>query len=241
MNLIFVKNYEEMSEKAYEIVKKILIGKKNATLGLATGTTPLGLYNKMIEDFNLGNVSYKNVTTYNLDEYVGLSTNDEQSYTYFMRTNLFNHIDIDLKNTHLLDGMAKNMNEACDNYNKMLEKADIDVQILGIGGNGHIAFNEPNEPFDSVTHIIDLTPKTISDNARFFTSINDVPTRAISMGIANIMATKSIILLASGANKADAVYAAVKGDISKNCPASALRNHKNVTFIVDDAAAAKIK
>lgn len=241
MNIIVTKNYEELSQKAYEIVKKILLEKKNACLGLATGSTPVGLYKNMIADYKKGVISYKNVTSYNLDEYVGLGVGDEQSYVEFMRTNLFNHIDIDLKNTHLPNGKAIDMQEACDTYNHLLKKAVIDVQILGIGGNGHIAFNEPYTSFDSVTHTVDLTQKTISDNARFFDRIEDVPTKAITMGISNIMAAKSIIILASGENKADAVYAATKGEISTVCPASILRTHKNVTFIVDEKAASKIK
>jgi len=240
MNLFITKDYEELSAKAYEIVKKILLEKPDATLGLATGSTPVGLYKLMAADCKKGEVSYKNVKSYNLDEYVGLGVGDEQSYVEFMRKNLFNHIDIDLKNTHLPDGMDADMQKACDRYNEMLANAEIDVQILGIGGNGHIAFNEPGTSFDSVTHIVNLTEKTIEDNARFFDSIDEVPTKAITMGIANIMAAKSIIILASGANKADAVFAAVKGKIDESCPASILRTHKNVTFIADIDAASKL-
>ncbi|HOO22739.1 MAG TPA: glucosamine-6-phosphate deaminase [Clostridia bacterium] len=240
MNLIITKDYEELSAKAYEIVKKILLEKPDATLGLATGSTPVGLYKLMAADCKKGEVSYKNVKSYNLDEYVGLGVGDEQSYVEFMRKNLFNHIDIDLKNTHLPDGMDADMQKACDRYNEMLANAEIDVQILGIGGNGHIAFNEPGTSFDSVTHIVNLTEKTIEDNARFFDSIDEVPTKAITMGIANIMAAKSIIILASGANKADAVFAAVKGKIDESCPASILRTHKNATFIADIEAASKL-
>lgn len=239
MNIIITKNYDEMSEKAYELVKKILLEKENATLGFATGSTPVGLYKNMINDYKKGIISYKKVKSCNLDEYVGLGEGDEQSYVEFMHNNLFHHIDIDLQNTYLPNGKVGN-EQACAYYNELLKNAEIDVQILGIGGNGHIAFNEPGTPFDSVTHIIELTAETISDNARFFASIDDVPTKAITMGIANIMAAKSIIILASGKNKADAVYCAIKGEINTICPASILRTHENVTFIVDEDAASKI-
>jgi glucosamine-6-phosphate deaminase len=194
----------------------------------------------MIEDYKKGVISYKNVKSYNLDEYIGLGEGDEQSYVEFMRNNLFNHIDIERESTHLPNGKSKDNNASCDNYNKLLADAKIDVQILGIGGNGHIAFNEPGTKADSVTHIIDLTEETIKDNARFFGKLSDVPTKAITMGIANIMAAKSIVILANGENKADAVYQAIKGEISTLCPASILRTHENVTFIIDSLAASKI-
>lgn len=241
MNIIITENYQLMSEEAYKLVKKLLLEKKDATLGLATGSTPIGLYKLMIDDYKKGVISYKNVKSYNLDEYVGLGVGDEQSYIEFMKNNLFNHIDINLENTHLPLGKTKDTKASCDNYNELLKNAKIDVQILGIGSNGHIAFNEPGTSFDSVTHVIDLTEKTIADNARFFEKMEDVPTKAITMGIANIMAAESIIILASGENKADAVYKAIRGEITTLCPASILRTHKNVTFIVENAAASKIK
>ncbi|NLL55750.1 MAG: glucosamine-6-phosphate deaminase [Clostridiales bacterium] len=240
MNIIITKNYDQMSSEAYNIVKELLIKKNNAVLGLATGSTPKGLYKNMIDDYKKGAVSYKNVCTYNLDEYVGLGKGDKQSYREFMRAYLFNHIDIDLNNTHLPSGKG-DLQKACDDYNKKLEAEKIDIQILGIGANGHIAFNEPGTSFDSVTHIVNLTPKTIRDNARFFDKLSDVPTQAITMGIANIMKAKKIVLMASGENKANAVYNAIKGEITTSCPASILRTHSDVTYILDEQAASKLK
>lgn len=240
MEIIITKNYDEMSLKAYELIKKIISKKKNAILGLATGSTPIGLYKFMVEGYEKGEISYKDIKTFNLDEYAGLGEGDEQSYKEFMKKNLFNHIDIKSENTHLPDGKDKNLKKACEKYNKMLEENEIDVQILGIGGNGHIAFNEPNTPFDSVTQIINLTEKTISDNARFFEKKEDVPTKAISMGIKNILNAKSIILLASGEGKADAIKRAIKGEITEELPASVLQRHNNITFIIDEAAASKL-
>ena len=225
MKVIVCKNYDEMSKKGYEVMKEVLVSKPNATLGLATGSTPIGLYKEMISDYKAGNVSYKNVSSVNLDEYIGQGVGDEQSYVEFMRNNLFNHVDIDLANTDLPCGKAEDMQAECDRYNAKLNSISVDIQVLGIGGNGHIGFNEPNTPFGSVTHVVDLTERTIKDNARFFASIDEVPTQAISMGIKNVMNAKKILLLASGENKADAIWATVKGEVTEKVPASILQLH----------------
>ena len=240
MKIIIAENYDDMSVKAYEVMKKVVTSKNDATLGLATGSTPIGLYKNMIEDYKKGNVSYKNVKSVNLDEYIGQGVGDEQSYVEFMRNNLFNHIDIDLANTDLPCGKCDDMQAECDRYNAKLASISVDIQVLGIGSNGHIGFNEPNTPFGSVTHVVNLTENTIKDNARFFNSIDEVPTQAISMGIKNVMNAKSILLIASGANKADAIKATVEGPVTESVPASVLQLHPDVYIVVDKDAASKL-
>ena len=240
MKIIIAENYDDMSVKAYEVMKKVVSAKNDAILGLATGSTPIGLYKNMIEDYKKGNVSYKNVKSVNLDEYIGQGVGDEQSYVEFMRNNLFNHIDIDLANTDLPCGKCDDMQAECDRYNAKLASISVDIQVLGIGSNGHIGFNEPNTPFGSVTHVVDLTENTIKDNARFFNSIDEVPTQAISMGIKNVMNAKSILLIASGANKADAIKATVEGPVTESVPASVLQLHPDVYIVVDKDAASKL-
>ncbi len=241
MKVIITENYEELSKVAYEeVMKQVVTSNPNAILGLATGSSPIGLYKCMIEDYKKGNTSYKNIHSVNLDEYIGQGEGDEQSYVEFMRNNLFNHIDIDLANTDLPCGKAVDMQAECDRYNKKLASISVDVQVLGIGSNGHIGFNEPNTPFGSVTHIVDLTENTIKDNARFFASIDEVPKQAISMGIKNVMNAKKILLVASGANKADAIKATVEGPVTEKVPASVLQLHPDCVIVVDKAAASKL-
>ncbi len=240
MKVIITENYEELSKKAYEVMKEVLTSKDNAVLGLATGSSPIGLYKCMIEDYEKGNVSYKKVSSVNLDEYVGQGVGDEQSYVEFMRNNLFNHIDIDLKNTDLPSGVEKDMQKECDRYNAKLANTNVDIQVLGIGSNGHIGFNEPNTPFGSVTHIVDLTENTIKDNARFFKSIDEVPTQAISMGIKNVMNAKKILLVANGLNKADAIKATIEGPVTEKVPASILQLHPDCVLVIDKLAASKL-
>ena len=241
MKVIVTKNYDEMSEKAFEIVKEVVVNNKNAVLGLATGSTPLGLYAEMIKDHKENGTSYKDVKTLNLDEYAGLGITSDQSYVYFMRENLFKHIDIDLNNTHIENGKAVNRELECENYNKLIEELPRDLQILGIGSNGHIAFNEPGTAFDSETHIVDLTESTIKDNSRLFERIEDVPRQAFTMGLKNIMHAKKIVVLASGANKAKAVYGMLKGPVTETLPASVLPLHPDCTLIVDEAAYSLMK
>lgn len=236
MKIIKVKNYDEMSEEALKIVLEVVKNNPRAVLGLATGSTPLGLYAKMAEDHKNNGTSYAECRAVNLDEYVGLDVNSDQSYVYFMRENLFKHIDIKLENTHIENGKAENKEAECDRYNKLLDELVQDVQILGIGSNGHIAFNEPGTPFDSVTHIVDLAESTIKDNSRLFNSIDEIPRQAFTMGLANIMNAKKIVILASGEGKAYAIGELVNGEIREEIPASILRNHPDCTLICDEAA-----
>lgn len=237
MKVIITENYDEMSKKAAEIMIDLVKKNPNAILGLATGSSPIGMYKYMAEDCANGGASYKNVFTVNLDEYVGLTADHDQSYAYFMRTNLFDHIDIDQKNTNLPCGSAPCTKTECDRYNALLETMQQDVQVLGLGSNGHIGFNEPGTPFSSVTHLVDLTENTIKDNSRLFKSIDEVPRQALSMGIKNIMQAKSILMVVSGKNKAEAVRGMVKGEVTPDLPASVLQLHPFVTIICDKDAA----
>ena len=241
MKVIIAKNYEEMSKKAFEVMSEVVKNNPNAVIGLATGSTPIGLYKEMIKDHKENGTSYKNIKTVNLDEYAGLDYSSNQSYVYFMRDNLFDHIDIDLKNTNIENGKATDRQAECDRYNALLEKMQQDIQVLGIGSNGHIAFNEPGTAFGSVTHIVDLTESTIKDNSRMFKSIDEVPRQAFTMGLKNIMNAKKILILANGANKAKAVYGLVKGEVTEKLPASVLQLHPDCTLVVDEEAAALIK
>ena len=237
MKVIITENYEEMSRVAADILIEIVKNNPKAVLGLATGSSPIGTYENMAKDHRENGTSYKEVSTVNLDEYVGLTADHDQSYAYFMRKNLFDNIDVDLKNTNLPSGSAKDLQKECDRYNKLLETYKQDVQVLGLGSNGHIGFNEPGTPFDSVTHLVDLTENTIKDNSRLFASIDEVPRQALSMGIKNIMNAKSILVVVSGKNKAAAVKGMVKGEITPDLPASVLQLHPFVTVVCDKDAA----
>ena len=236
MKIIKVKNYEQMSEEALKIVLDIVKNKPDAVLGLATGSTPIGLYKKMAEDHKENGTTYADCRAVNLDEYVGLDASSDQSYVYFMRENLFKHIDIKLENTHIPNGKADDKYAECDRYNVLLDDLRQDIQVLGIGSNGHIAFNEPGTSFDSVTHIVDLTESTIKDNSRLFNSIDEVPRQAFTMGLSNIMNAKKIIILANGEGKAYAIRELVNGEIREEIPASILRNHPDCTLICDELA-----
>jgi len=236
MIVVTAKDYDEMSMKAYEAMKKVLTEKSDATLGLATGSTPVGLYKLMIADYEAGKISYKDMTSINLDEYVGLPVTHPESYRAFMNRNLFDHIK--KENTHVPDGLNPDLAAAADAYTAYIAAHPVDVQILGIGSNGHIAFNEPGTPFDSHTHVVTLKEGTRKDNARFFDNdIDKVPTHAVTMGLKDIMSAKFIILLASGAGKAGAVNAMINGPVSEDCPASILQKHPNVLVVADAAAA----
>ena len=237
MKVIITKDYDEMSQKAFEVMSGVVKSNPEAVIGLATGSTPIGLYKNMIKDHNENGTSYKKIKTVNLDEYAGLDVNSDQSYVYFMRDNLFNHIDIDLKNTNIENGKAADREAECARYNALLETMQQDIQVLGIGSNGHIAFNEPGTPFGSVTHIVNLAESTIKDNSRMFASIDEVPRQAFTMGLKNIMNAKKILILANGANKAKAVYGLVKGEVTENVPASVLQLHPDCTLVCDEAAA----
>ena len=238
MKVIKVKNYDEVSAEAFKVMKEVVANKPEAVLGLATGSSPIGLYENMIKDHKENGTSYAKCQSFNLDEYVGIDRNHSQSYWTFMHENLFHGIDLPEDKIHVPYGNTK---ADCEGYEKAMENVSVDIQVLGIGGNGHIGFNEPGTPFTEETHIVDLTEKTRSDNARFFENdINKVPTQAITKGIATIMKAKKILLVASGANKADAVAAMVNGPVDPACPASVLQNHPDVVVIVDEEAAAKL-
>lgn len=241
MQIIITKDYEELSAKAAEIMLSVVRKKPNAVLGLATGSTPIGLYKKMAEDHRANGTSYKAVRAANLDEYAGLAPTNDQSYRYFMRTNLFDHIDIDLANTYIENGLAEDETAECARYNALLASLPRDIQLLGIGANGHIAFNEPGTPFEMETHVVALTENTIQMNARFFKSIDEVPRRAFTMGPKNIMDAKKILILAVGANKAEAVRGMVEGNVTPDLPASILQHHPDCTLIADEAAASLLK
>lgn len=237
MKVIIAKDYEEMSKKAFEVMAEVVKNNPRAVLGLATGSTPLGLYANMIKDHKENGTSYKEIHTVNLDEYAGLDVSSDQSYVYFMRRNLFEQLDIDLENTNIENGKATDREAECDRYNRLLETLPQDIQLLGIGSNGHIAFNEPGTPFGSVTHIVDLAESTVRDNSRMFKSIDEVPRQAFTMGLKNIMNAKKILILANGANKAKAVYGLVKGNVTESVPASVLQLHPDCTLVCDEAAA----
>ena len=240
MKVIVAENYEEMSRKAFEVMAEVVKNNPRAVLGLATGSTPIGLYKNMIEDHEKNGTSYREIKTVNLDEYAGLDYSSDQSYVYFMRHNLFDHIDIDLKNTNIENGKAADRAAECARYNALLDELPRDIQVLGIGSNGHIAFNEPGTPFGSVTHIVDLTESTIKDNSRMFASIDEVPRLALSMGVYDIMMAKSIVMVVSGADKAEAVKAMLQGPVTPQFPASILQYHPCCTVVADEAAASQL-
>ncbi len=237
MKLIITKDYEEMSLQASKIFKEEIENNPSLVLGLATGSTPIGMYEKLIEYARDG-LDFSKVRSFNLDEYLGLDKDHEGSYNYFMWDNLFNHINIKSENVHIPYGNADNLEEYCLEYDKKIEdEGGIDIQLLGIGEDGHIAFNEPNKYLQVRTNIASLAPSTIEVNSRFFDRIEDVPTKAISMGMGSIMKSKKIVLLASGVKKHKVIKEFLKGDIvDPNLPVSFLLLHGDVTVIVDEAA-----
>jgi len=242
MRVIVCRDSEEMSRAAAQIFAERISKKPNIVLGLATGSTPVKMYKELIRVCKEGKLDFSKVVSYNLDEYLGLSGDHDQSYRYFMNDNLFNHVNINKANTHVLNGKVKDPAAECKTYEEAIKKAGgIDIQLLGIGGNGHIAFNEPGSPKDSRTRVVDLTEKTIQDNARFFASINDVPKQALSMGNGTILEAREIVLIADKASKADAIAKSIEGPVTEQVPASLLQAHKNVTFVLDKDAASKLK
>ncbi|HDK7155801.1 TPA: glucosamine-6-phosphate deaminase [Clostridium botulinum] len=241
MRIIVVDNYEEMSKKAAAMVASQVILKPDSVLGLATGDTPTGMYKEIINIYKNQKMDFSKVKTFNLDEYYGLSRENPQSYYYYMMNNLFNHVNIDDNNINIPNGMADNIEVECKEYERKIDEADgIDLQVLGIGVNGHIGFNEPDASFESETHLVNLDEKTIESNSRFFSSKDQVPTKAISMGIKTILYSKKIILLACGSAKSDAVLKAINGKITPNIPASILQLHRDVVIIIDKEAASKL-
>ncbi len=241
MLVIVKENYDEMSKEAAQIVINRLSRKPNLVLGLATGSTPLGLYKELIRMHKEEGFDFSRVTTFNLDEYVGLPPNHDQSYRYFMWNNLFKHINVPERHIHVPDGMAQDIDAHCDWYEEEMRKVGgIDLQILGIGANGHIAFNEPGSSLGSRTRVKTLTEKTRRDNARFFKSMNEVPKYALTMGVGTVMDAKELILVANGAGKADAIKAAVEGPLTGQCPASVIQLHRKTFVILDKPAASKL-
>ena len=237
MKIIRAKDYKDMSRKAANIISAQIIIKPNCVLGLATGSTPIGTYQQLVEWYNKGDLDFSEVTSVNLDEYRGLERTNEQSYYYFMHDNLFSHVNIDLSRTFLPDGMEPDADKACADYYKIIESVGgVDLQLLGLGHNGHIGFNEPGTAFEKGTHCVRLTERTIKANQRFFASADDVPRYAYTMGIRNIMHARKILVVVSGADKAEAVKRSFFGPITPEVQASILQLHTDVTLVADEAA-----
>lgn len=241
MRLIKTQNYEQMSRQAANIIAAQVISKPDCVLGLATGSTPIGTYQRLIEMYNEGDLDFSSVKTANLDEYKGLTRDNEQSYYYFMYNNLFKHVNINLENTNIPDGTEPDSEKECSRYDKVVaDLGGVDLQLLGLGRNGHIGFNEPADSFVRGTQCVDLQESTIEANKRFFEDISQVPRQAYTMGIGIIMSAKKILLVANGVDKADALYKAILGPITPQVPASILQLHPDVTIIADEAALSKM-
>lgn len=237
MNIYKFRDEEQFVQTGANLISSLLHTNPRATLGLATGSTPVGLYAKLIEMNRQGLVSFAQTTTYNLDEYVGLPENHPESYRTFMNEKFFNHVDIQMDRTHVPNGNAADPEAECLNYDKMLEEyGPVDLQLLGLGHNGHIGFNEPGDSLSGATHVVELQEKTRNANARFFPTLDDVPTHAITMGVATIMKARQILLLVRGEDKAEIVHRALTGPITTECPASLLQCHPNVVVLLDQGA-----
>ena len=235
------KDYNTMSRRAASVIAGEVVHNPACLLGLATGSTPEGAYKYLVDWYKQGLISFKDVLSVNLDEYVGLAPDHDQSYRYFMQSNLFDHVDINPDNTRVPDGLTADPKTFCDGYDAYIRSMGYaDLQLLGIGRNGHIGFNEPGDCFVKETHVVDLAESTIDANARFFASRDDVPKQAISMGMGAIMGAKKVLLCASGEEKADAIYHSVCGPITPQCPGSILQLHKNVVLVADEAALSKL-
>ncbi|MBR4966109.1 MAG: glucosamine-6-phosphate deaminase [Lachnospiraceae bacterium] len=242
MVIIKTKNYEEMSARAANIIAAQVTMKPNCILGLATGSTPIGTYAKLVEKFNAGELDFAGVTSVNLDEYRGLTKENDQSYYYFMHDHLFSHINIDKRRTFLPDGTEPDAEKACNDYNDIIHSVGgIDLQLLGLGHNGHIGFNEPADSFALETHCVDLTESTIKANQRFFASYDDVPKQAYTMGIKTILQAKKVVVVVSGADKAEAVYKSFFGPVTPQVPASILQLHPDCIVVADEAALSMVK
>ncbi len=242
MKIYVTDDYKGMSRKAANILSAQVILKPNSVLGLATGSTPEGMYAQMVDWYRKGDLDFAAVKTVNLDEYVGLEPTHEQSYRYFMQHHLFDHVNINPANTNVPDGLAADPAAECAWYNQVIrDMGGIDLQVLGVGGNGHIGFNEPGRAFELETHVVNLKEETISANSRFFASRDDVPRQAMTMGIKSIMMAKKILLMASGEGKAEALRLALTGPVTPEVPASILQLHPYVTLVADKAAASKLE
>lgn len=241
MKIIKAKDYNEMSRKAANILAAQIILKPNSVLGLATGSSPIGTYKELIKMYENGDLDFSDIDTVNLDEYKGITRDNDQSYYYFMNDNLFDHVNIDKERTHVPNGMAVDAEKECEEYEALIkELGGIDIQLLGLGHNGHIGFNEPSDLFEKMTHVADLKESTIEANKRFFASIDDVPRQAFSMGIGTIMNAKKILVVVSGVDKAEAVKNAFTGPVTPAVPGSILQMHPDVTVICDEEAYSKM-
>ncbi|MDY3280834.1 glucosamine-6-phosphate deaminase [Dysosmobacter sp.] len=241
MKIYAANDYKQMSRQAANILSAHVILKPDCVLGLATGSTPIGMYKQLVDWYNKGDLDFSQVKSVNLDEYVGLAPTHDQSYRYFMQTNLFDHVNIDPANTNVPNGLAEDPEAECRRYNQVIrDLGGIDVQVLGMGHNGHIGFNEPEEAFELETHVVNLTESTIRANARFFASEDEVPKKAMTMGIKSIMQARQILVVVSGEDKADIVKRAFTGPVTPNVPASILQMHPNVVLVGDKAALSKL-
>ena len=241
MKIYKAKDYKDMSRKAANIISAQVIMKPNCVLGLATGSTPIGTYDQLVEWYNKGDLDFSEVTTVNLDEYKGLPRTNDQSYYYFMHQHLFDRVNIDPERTNVPNGMEPDAEKECGRYEELIRSlGGVDLQLLGLGHNGHIGFNEPGEAFEKETHCVDLTESTIEANKRFFASADDVPKQAYTMGIKTIMQAKKILIVVNGENKAAIVERAFFGPVTPEVPASILQLHNDVTLVGDEAALAKI-
>lgn len=242
MNFLAAPDYQTMSRRAANFILAQVILFPDSVLGLATGSTPLGVYSQLVDWYDQGDIDFSAVKTVNLDEYCGLAPEHEQSYNYYMKSNFFSKINVDERNTNLPNGMAEDLDEECRRYDAVINAlGGIDLQILGIGHTGHIGFNEPGFSFDQTTHVVELNEKTIEANARFFDNISEVPRRAITMGLQAIMQAKKIVLVANGEGKAEILERALFGPVVPEVPASILQMHPSVTVVADEAALSLIR
>ena len=240
MKIYKVKDYEEMSRKAAAVIASQIISKPDSVLGLATGSTPIGTYKHLVAAYKAGDLDFSQIKSANLDEYRGLTKDNDHSYYYFMNNHLFQHVNIDPANTNIPDGTNNDPDAECARYEEVIKSlGGVDLQLLGLGHDGHMGFNEPCDHFDKITHCVDLTEMTIEANKRFFASADDVPRQAYTMGCGTIMRAKKILILVSGADKADILYQVVNGPVTPQVPASLLQFHPDVILIADEAAMSK--
>ena len=241
MRIIKAKDYDDLSRKAANIISAQVLLKPDCVLGLATGSTPIGTYKQLIEWYEKGDLDFSAAKSVNLDEYRGLTRDNDQSYYYFMYNNLFKHININMENTNVPDGTEPASEKECSRYENVIEAyGGVDLQLLGLGHNGHIGFNEPDKDFPRTTHCVDLTQSTIEANKRFFASVDDVPKQAYTMGIGTIMKARKILLVVSGADKAQILHDVLCGPVTPEVPASILQLHSDVIVVADEAAMAKL-